>query len=428
LRFVRSALRAADRFVSPSTGLHVRLKPSQLGNLFHNLKGSFPTAKSLSTSTTTHIPSHAHRAPPIQNSFSLPTRFALNRPLSAPHLPRPPMVPRSVTQVGLGTARNFSSSRHVFQNIIDNVPITTRALWEAEWDLKKAQKDEKRKMRKMKKENAAAVKVADKLKAKSALPLSVITSADSDVDSEVSPFSHYFPTPAPREEAVTTVMEIPLYPAAERLPLPGPPDPSNFMPLQDIRAIHDTHSLHALRVSTIFKRLDAADVWSRGAECQCYGVPFGSMVTTLRVTFTGWTREMVLEVIGEAGKGWCSLEEERAQAASPDPEPVVLPLTESLPDSTISFVLPTLDFSSDFATHVDHVPSGSTAHSFQDWTPFTTRPSSPSISFGSDEEYDSDGSVINFADYQASPRIQQSLGFSVDFLSRGSHFDDTLSL
>jgi hypothetical protein len=59
--------------------------------------------------------------------------------MGAPRLPCPPTVPRSITQVELGTARNFTTGRPILQNIADNVhnvPVASRALLEADPDMK----------------------------------------------------------------------------------------------------------------------------------------------------------------------------------------------------------------------------------------------------------------------------------------------------
>jgi hypothetical protein len=45
------------------------------------------------------------------NSLSLPVRHALSVRMGAPRLPLPPAVPRSIAQVGLGTARNLTTGR-----------------------------------------------------------------------------------------------------------------------------------------------------------------------------------------------------------------------------------------------------------------------------------------------------------------------------
>lgn len=82
-------------------------------------------------------------------SLFLPSRVALRQPyihhsqqpraFGAPqYLPRGPHTtnnlprgPRAIVNVGLGTARNFSSGRPIFQNLVQNVPIVARALNEA---------------------------------------------------------------------------------------------------------------------------------------------------------------------------------------------------------------------------------------------------------------------------------------------------------
>lgn len=75
------------------------------------------------------------------STLSLPARVALSkaagpRAFGAPFLPRGPTLPRpnAVTNVGLGTARNFSSGRPIFQNLIQNVPVAARSLCELDLD------------------------------------------------------------------------------------------------------------------------------------------------------------------------------------------------------------------------------------------------------------------------------------------------------
>lgn len=73
-------------------------------------------------------------------NLSLPARVALSkagpRAFGAPYLPRGPTIPRpnAVTNVGLGTARNFSSGRPLFQNLIQNVPVAARSFCELDLD------------------------------------------------------------------------------------------------------------------------------------------------------------------------------------------------------------------------------------------------------------------------------------------------------
>jgi len=322
--------------------------------------------------------------------------------------------------VGLGTARNFSSTRYVFQNIIENVPISARAFWEADWDIK-AGKENGRSGVRRKRTKKTPAKVADKSK-----PTLVSPSVLSISEESHEEFSSYFATPVEPVQGSTTFLTIPLYPSVERAPLPNVTmtDSTRLLPISDLRIIHGDHSLHTIKVSSLFTRLDSADVWSRGVECECYGGS-ESAPTALRVVFNGWSKEMVLRVIGEGGKGWCELDE----VSDPPQEPeAVLPRNEVAENAvdTMSFVIPSLDFSSSFlsqAAEPSHVKSDP---SFSDWTPFTDSPSSPTWSCVSDETveagapsfvgdgYDSD-EFVEIGDTSLTP-----VSFSVDFMSRMS--------
>ncbi|KAG1868837.1 hypothetical protein C8R48DRAFT_539291, partial [Suillus tomentosus] len=330
-------------------------------------------------------PAHFHSsAQSVKASYSLPVRNALYRPLSLPRLPRPTPIPGNVANVGLGTARSFHSARPIFQNLVDNVPITTRALWEAEWELK-AKKKEERKFRKAK-ENVVPSKTKEMLKPKQKL---VVAEVPAEID--ISELDHYMPQPALPE--VTTYLLVPIAPTpTSRLPLSalstvGTSSFHPLLPVPEIAAAHKTHRNHSLRVSTLFSRLDAASVWDDpgvGVDAYAFGSNLGDnpsdkQCTILRVTFAGWTAAQVRSVTGDSGQGWCAFEEvysdamsASSQTSSIDEEEVLsnieldsddwdygLGLSPS-PDIHENFVLPTLDFSSSFAQ---------VASPTQSWTP-----------------------------------------------------------
>ena len=190
----------------------------QTRNLLSRIATTLATP-SLSTPAA-HVPRHIralHAGPgaarTIQQGLSFHARHALSRPLphGGPFLPRPPPVPRSIVQVGLGTARNFSTARPIFQNVVDNVPIATRAFWEADWDVKmakeraamrpkkyaKAQKEQRQK------ENERVRPVAQPQIQATTEPAPATEPAHAELD-------HYFPAPA--VPAVTTYLLIPLAP------------------------------------------------------------------------------------------------------------------------------------------------------------------------------------------------------------------------
>ncbi|OBZ75584.1 hypothetical protein A0H81_04849 [Grifola frondosa] len=303
----------------------------------------------------------------IQQGFSFP----------APHLPRAPAIPRTTTQVGLGTARNFSTGRPIFQNLVENVPISGRAFWEADWELKLAKERQRMRVEKYgKKAESKKGKEMQKPKEKKVKKLATTE------ESKEAELEHYFPAPAVPE--VTTHLLIPLAATpTSRLPLPRHPMSAStrpLLPLELIANIHTSYGTHALRVSSLFARLDAARVFDDPAvHCETRGDPSG-LCTLLEVRFEGWTASKVRGILGEAGSGWCVLEEEwsdKEQLEREEMEAVLENMsvdesasecgsacapsisssavwslddvpTQASIDPAHSFVLPTIDFSASF--------------------------------------------------------------------------------
>ena len=298
----------------------------------------------------------------VQQGLSLPARHALGRPLRAPFLPRPPVIPGNVTQVGLGTARTFCSGRSAFQAFADNVPITGRAFWEADWELRLKKEREAAGLKKYssKKENK---KVARKeMQASKVVLNDVVNVASVTEEDQQAELNSYFV--APVVPAVTTYLLIPIAPTpTSRHPLPlSPPARSSIHPLLPfsvLSSIHGDHAMHTLRVSTLFARLDAGHVFDQGrVSTSAFGDPSG-LCTVLEVRFTGWTESQVRSVIGEAGTGWCVLEEIRQDEEETEKDSMdeilssmssgtLTPPQMDVIDPAASFVLPTLDFSASF--------------------------------------------------------------------------------
>ena len=329
----------------------------------------------------------------IQDNLSIGARFALkNRSIGkGTFLPRAPPTPatRVATTVGLGCARNFSSARPLFQNLVDNVPIAVRALYEAadEWDSLDSGITHKgvKKMR---------IALDGKKRNKKSLGAQRMKpdKHTNKIKTHEDEMEHYFS--APRSN-VTTNLLIPLAPTpTARLPLSSEPESTQhpLLPLPLIGSIHASHSRHALRVSTIFTRLDQSNVWARGVTCSAYSqghtrkLPSHlisdeadaeqeeGVCTVLKVTFEGWSKAEVRSVIGESGTGWCVLEEVRHDDSDDEgmADSVLDSISEgeelthsvwSSPSSptpfdmgpreseTQSFIFPTLDFSSSFLKH-----------------------------------------------------------------------------
>lgn len=400
----------------------------------------------------------ATRMPTIQDRLSFPARHILSKPLSVPFLPRPPTVPRHIAQVGLGTARNFSTGRPIFQHLIENVPVYARAFNEVDWDLRL--EEERARLRLEKQKARRAAKAAKKAQRPfRPAKLNVVSAPIADaVEPEKDELEHYFPTPVVPE--VTTHLLIPLAPTpTSRLPLPLNPPPSSsahpLLPLDVIAAMHASHGTHALRVSTVFARLDTSRVFDEpSVHCEARGDPSG-LCTVLEVHFEGWTASKVRSILGEAGTGWCVLEEvwhnqEHAEAEEMDAALETLSIGESEAsrdfslsglsdingswsmsdhgvDPSRSFVLPTLDFSASFAAPTWSPAPASPARSSASmsdlefhnaWTQMDSRASSPgNFESDGDSEVGSVGSDWN--ELSRAPSLADvRFGFSSQFSER----------
>jgi len=305
----------------------------------------------------------------IQNGLSFPVRTALARPLPRLFLPRPPAIPRCTTQVGLGTARNFSSARPIFQNLVENVPVVGRAFWEADWEIKTHEEMEKMTQKPLKhKHRKDGGKEMMKPRSEAVLLERKNQQQAPEETVHNTEMEHYFP--ALSVANVTTYLLIPLAPTpTSRLPLQefASGNPS-LLPLSILGSLHTSHATHALRVSSLFARLDTANVWTRNVSCSAYSqLAAGQgdgVCTVLKVEFAGWTMAEVRGVIGESGTGWCVLEEMGTDEAVDDDDAssVLSGMSSEVGnvgrdwgmdrnaremgmDPSQSFILPTLDFS-----------------------------------------------------------------------------------
>ncbi|KAF5386959.1 hypothetical protein D9615_001945 [Tricholomella constricta] len=348
------------------------------------------------TPTVGHsIHNAARRYSTIQQGFSFHLRTALARSSKSQFLPRAPTkVPRGIVQVGLGTARNFSSSRAIFQNLVENVPIAGRAIYEA--DLEPKVRQEREAMTKSVKGKSFKKQSGKEMLKPRARDFSIKENKPAIKDTQTeNELEHYFTNLVVPD--ITTCLLIPLAPTpATRVPLPE--NPGSLLPLPTLASIHASHETHSLRVSTLFSRLDAANVWERGVQCSAFSHGGGAdgVCTMLKVEFIGWTKAEVRAVLGESGTGWCVLEETKASAnglgAFSDYDDDNLSDTSSVlsgsstysrtgshvnltnvetVDPSQSLFLPTLDFSSSFLaasspplTPPHHQAASSSASSF----------------------------------------------------------------
>lgn len=262
----------------------------------------------------------------IQNGLSFPMRTAFNRTLhkQKTFLPRGPAPVARMTQVGLGTARNFCSGRPIFQNLVENVPVVSRAFYEVDWDLNMRKENQRMRMLVAGKKKPVQ-KSRELSKPKESLKKPILENVEVNCGEELERYFVSPPTPT-----VTSYLLIPLAPTpTSRTPLPPFPSDSNLLPLSYLGSLHVSHEMHALRVSTLFTRLDQANVWAHGGvKCTAYsqnGEKSGEGVCTiLKVEFTGWSAAEVRSVIGECGSGWCVLEEIREDDSDHDVEEDIL--------------------------------------------------------------------------------------------------------
>ena len=348
----------------------------------------------------------ATRVPRIEHNLSLPIRHALSMRMGAARLPRPPAVPRSIAQVGLGTARNFTTGRPIFQNIADNmhnIPVVTRAFLEADLDMR-TKEDRglalklKYTRRKSKKRSSCGC-ASDKVQFHPAATRPTVA-----VEETVAELDKYF---VPQVPDVSTTLLIPLAPTpTTRVPLSHTfaYDRHPLVPFLEFSALRVDTERHASRVRALFEQLDAAQAWDKGAVCETLGGARGASV--LRVRFAGWSAHAVRGIIGEAATGWCVLEEERAEyecgdsereeclsdigsGGTPDGQGIAELNLNSPIDPAYSFVLPSLDFSASVSPLSINPPSDAAADlPFSDTT---SRVSSCDDDTFSDLGYLSDG-------------------------------------
>lgn len=354
-------------------------------------------AQGLQTGTRS-LHNAAFRGNSIPCGLSLAARASLKnnalRRQASMFLPRAPNTPPprygGAIQVGLGTARNFTTGRPIFQQVAENIPITGRALYEADWDLKMRKRRARVHIATGNKPTQKS-KEMSKPSQRSATHATVI---HDDIKDDVTPpkpdLDHYFPL----VDTVTTFLYVPLAP---RTPLSQHPAPDEFtlLPLPDIAALHSSYTTHKLRVTTLFTRLEQADVWSRGVSYCCYSQGLHHQIqslsgekagvcTNIKLVFQGWTKAEVMNVIGESGTGWCALEEvfhdqvwedsdglsEASLSLDSSLSRAVSPTISEGADFSESFVMPKLAFSSSFlASGVSHSSSSSPSEGSSGFAP-----------------------------------------------------------
>lgn len=289
---------------------------------------------------------HHRTAETIHQRMSLSSRTALSRPLKAAGMPRPPMLARPMHEVGLGTARKFSS-QSAFRHVVENTSITTRAFWEADWDLKAA--EERKIWSKHNRKKSGISRRTTKSSNHITVPVTVPPSVHEEDSDDMS---LYFAHPA--KPSVTTFLQIALAatPSAT-MPLTDADDALRLLPLRSLLNTHANFQARTQDVTAIFARLDLNNVWNRGVTAETWGDATGLCVE-LRVKFSGWSEQDVRELLGALievpgiavqERVACSVAE--SIIAEEEEEEHTRLFSPAVTHSQLEFVMPTTTFDSE---------------------------------------------------------------------------------
>lgn len=312
-----------------------------------NLISYSPSLATVSSASCKQLAQHITRPPTFGSTFS---RLNSSSHLSPSSLPRPPAIPGRVTDLGLGTARKFSTARPIFQHLVENVPVAGRAFYEFDIDAQKKQA----------RSEALGLLTKAKTTVKPAsLTLQIppfVSRPQSDI-SLLSPafeedarsesmngneeqYDDYFASPSSCP-AVITHLHIPLVPIPRPVPYSGllsssdPAEGPTLLSVSSIVSEHTLHSTHAARVSSLYARLNTNNVWDRGASCEALFDDSSGLCTALRVTFEGWTEDDVRSVLSLAGNNWCIIWQEMKESLGQQ-ELIMPTLDLSFPNSSLT--------------------------------------------------------------------------------------------
>jgi len=264
-----------------------------------------------------------HHPNPILRNLSSTSKFSLaHSPVSRVYLPRGPQGFTNVgyrglaQEIGLGTARNFSTGRTVFHHVIEkNASIGVRAFLEmdAGTDLRTVQVSRTRARK-------------SERKAKKEMKRMVFKPKPVVVKTKEEEIAQYFKQGEPD---VVTYLQIALAatPSA-RMPFAhGSIDSNRLLPLRAVLSIQQQFHAQSEFVSSLFSKMDEHDVWNspRGrVTVESWG-DLSGLCTELRVRFEGWSEEDVLALFAglltDEGKGGWAIQELYPPGTPPERAP-----------------------------------------------------------------------------------------------------------
>lgn len=177
---------------------------------------------------------------------------------------RPQAVPRSTNQVGLGSARNFSSSRTVFENVVNNAPLGLRVFGDDEFlDMRALKRDMKQACLKQQKQEAHMGKGKGRLVDSMNTASSFLRFKSKRTPSHID---EYFPIDmqALALNKPSVQLLLPIAPAQDKayfLSINEEAEDSRFfsaMLMSDLRLLHDMYGRHHARMRNIIQKLEHA--------------------------------------------------------------------------------------------------------------------------------------------------------------------------
>lgn len=263
---------------------------------------------------------------------------------------RPNALPRSTNQLGLNSARNFSSSRTVFENVVQNAPLGLRVLGDKDrLDMRSIRRDMRQAYAKKRKQDAQMGKGKGK-----AL---FVENDFMGYRNTPAGIDEYFPVDekmlAATQPSVQLVLPLnPIKEEASFLSMNEDAEESRFFSallMSDLRLLHDMYGRHNARIRNVIAKLESAGCFDPDMDTGLSSVKavLDEANARLIVTFYGkrWTMADVRQVLGhyQARSSWYELVDVQASSTYPDMDDDLLSLPSSLPsvagDGLASFPL-----------------------------------------------------------------------------------------
>ncbi|KAK9894551.1 hypothetical protein P389DRAFT_97975 [Cystobasidium minutum MCA 4210] len=251
---------------------------------------------------------------------------------------RPNALPRSTNQMGLGSARNFSSSRTVFENVVQNAPLGLRILGDKDHlDMRSFRREMRRAYLKKRKQEAAMGKGKGK----------ALFCENDFIGARQAPagIEDYFPIDqeafAATQPSVQLVLPLdPVSDEAKFMSLNEDAEESRFfsaMLMSDLRLLHDMYGRHHARLRNLIAKLESAGCFDPDEATGWVSVKtmLDEENGRLVVTFYGhrWTMADVRQVLGhyETRATWFELIDVKTQLSHSGSEDDLRSLPSSLP-------------------------------------------------------------------------------------------------